>query len=426
MCNYKCEAENNRPLASIWCVTYNHSGYIKDAIEGFLTQKTTFPYEIVIHDDASTDGTQEILREYEKKYPDLIRVIYQEKNIHKRKDRREIMNGIKKRELRGKYVAACEGDDYWIDPYKLQKQVEYLENHKECVMVVHNHIVWDCETGEKTIQNEFGLTGIVSADSIIMCSQPSFQTASFVMRKELCIIDPFFANSCVGDYAIKLYSLSKGYIYYMDDVMSIYRYKANGSWSAKNHDRGKVQIMRYIQSIVFLKEYDKYTLKKYTQYVKARIRFLAYGIYFIAWENKECFDEIVEDLKKELDSMYYPWIYSIVEGFRSGSRIEVQLPDLLEYCKAHKDIWIWGTGTVSDRFSKALEEAGVDIQGYIVTKKDGKDVFHGKEVWEIQDFPYDRKMGIVVAATAWWSYEITEVMCEYGITNYYCGYEKGL
>src|SRR5690625_5413198 len=119
-------AEDVEPLVSISCITYDHEKFISDAIEGFLMQETTFPVEINIHDDASTDNTAKIVREYEKKYPNvLFNVIYQTENQYSKRDGsiRRIQHG----RARGKYYATCEGDDYWIDPLKLQKQFEFLE-----------------------------------------------------------------------------------------------------------------------------------------------------------------------------------------------------------------------------------------------------------------------------------------------------------
>ena len=134
----------NEILVSIWCLTYNHELYIRDAIEGFLAQKTSFGYEIIIHDDASTDKTAEIIREYEQKYPNLIRGIYQEENqFGKNQPSIEWILELEKQNCKGKYIALCEGDDYWIDAQKLQLQVDYLEAHPECIMTVHDTIDMD-------------------------------------------------------------------------------------------------------------------------------------------------------------------------------------------------------------------------------------------------------------------------------------------
>lgn len=121
---------NTSPLmVTIRCVAYNHEPYIRECLEGFVMQKTNFRFEAIVHDDASTDGTANIIREYAEKYPDIIKPIFETENQYSKRDGslRRIMNS----HMKGKYIAMCEGDDYWIDPYKLQKQVDYLEKHAE-------------------------------------------------------------------------------------------------------------------------------------------------------------------------------------------------------------------------------------------------------------------------------------------------------
>ena len=118
------------PLVSISCMTYNHEPYIADAIEGFLLQETDFPFQILVHDDASTDKTAEIVREYEERYPRLIRPYYRTENCFGKPDRFERMAEFRNWHT-GKYIAKCEGDDYWTDPHKLKKQVEIMEANPE-------------------------------------------------------------------------------------------------------------------------------------------------------------------------------------------------------------------------------------------------------------------------------------------------------
>ena len=123
------------PLVSISCTTYNHELYIEDALEGFLFQETNFPFEILIHDDASTDRTADIIREYEARYPTLIKPIYQTENQYSRGNKPGLIN-LKR--AKGEYVALCEGDDYWTDPLKLQIQVDFLEKHPDYVITFHH------------------------------------------------------------------------------------------------------------------------------------------------------------------------------------------------------------------------------------------------------------------------------------------------
>lgn len=125
------------PLVSICCMAYNHASYIRQCLDGFMMQKTNFLFEVLIHDDASTDGTQEIIREYADRYPELINPIYQIENQYSKgiSPLRQILFPMAK----GKYIALCEGDDYWIDPLKLQKQVDFLESHNELTFCVHRY-----------------------------------------------------------------------------------------------------------------------------------------------------------------------------------------------------------------------------------------------------------------------------------------------
>ena len=128
---------DNQIVVSIQCLTYNHALYIRQCLDGFVMQKTNFRFEAIVHDDASTDGTQDIIREYEKKYPDIIKPIYQKENQYSKGIPGFITNLVSSK-CKGKYIAICEGDDYWIDPNKLQMQVDFLESHPEYSMCFHD------------------------------------------------------------------------------------------------------------------------------------------------------------------------------------------------------------------------------------------------------------------------------------------------
>ena len=119
--------ENDILMVSVRCATYNHVNYIRQCLDGFVMQRTNFRFEVIVHDDASTDGTTEIIREYAEKYPDIIKPMYETENQYS-KDVKAMNIRINNR-LTGKYIAICEGDDYWIDPLKLQKQVDFLDDH---------------------------------------------------------------------------------------------------------------------------------------------------------------------------------------------------------------------------------------------------------------------------------------------------------
>lgn len=143
------------PLVSICCITYNHANLIRGCIEGFLMQKTDFPLEVLIHDDCSTDGTTEIIKEYEKKYPDLIFPLYENVNQYSNGKAGEI-DFFNYKRARGKYIAYCEGDDWWTDPNKLQKQVDFLETHPDYSVCYHICRIYETYSGVlRPLYNDF-------------------------------------------------------------------------------------------------------------------------------------------------------------------------------------------------------------------------------------------------------------------------------
>lgn len=141
------EQTDDSIMLTIHCLVYNHEPYIRQCLDGFVKQKTNFSFEAIVHDDASTDHSVDIIREYAQKYPNIIKPVFETENQYS-KHNGSIRN-ILEENTKGKYVAMCEGDDYWIDPYKLQKQVDFLENHPECVYSCHRYLVYNDNTKEK-------------------------------------------------------------------------------------------------------------------------------------------------------------------------------------------------------------------------------------------------------------------------------------
>jgi glycosyltransferase involved in cell wall biosynthesis len=170
---------------SILCLTYNHEQYIKQAIEGFLSQKTSFQFEIIIHDDASTDNTAGIIREYAKQYPKVIRPILQHDNLYCREGFIGIMRTLLDL-ASGKYIAICEGDDYWHDPLKLQKQVDAIEADKNISLVTSDVDILHQKTG-RLVKSVFHRTGNVPKPDEditfdLLTRKYIFVTATFLMR----------------------------------------------------------------------------------------------------------------------------------------------------------------------------------------------------------------------------------------------------
>lgn len=138
--------DNEELMVTIRCLAYNHEPYIRQCLEGFVMQKTNFRFEAIVHDDASTDGTAAIIKEYAEKYPDIIKPIFETENQYSKRDGsiKRIMNA----HTHGKYIAYCEGDDYWTDPLKLQTQIDFLENNLDYSFACHRYNIYGQNTGQ--------------------------------------------------------------------------------------------------------------------------------------------------------------------------------------------------------------------------------------------------------------------------------------
>lgn len=216
-------------LVTICCVTYNHKQYIVQAIEGFLMQKTNFPLEIIICDDASTDGTSEIIKEYERKYSDLIRGVYQTEN--------QYSNGLLPYPnfvwplAKGKYIALCEGDDCWIDSYKLQKQVDFLEKHTDYIACAHESIIrYDesfhtddikCSIAKLPYSDNKHIVTDYSFQEVL--NTVLFQSSTLVFRNKVSEFPDFIKINKLWDVVLFHCLGAKGKIHFLPDIMSIYR-----------------------------------------------------------------------------------------------------------------------------------------------------------------------------------------------------------
>lgn len=222
--------EGTMPLVSIFCITYNHSNYIRQAIEGFLNQKTVFPVEIIVHDDASVDGTAEIVREYEKKFPEKIIPIYQKENQFS-KGMDPFINFLIP-QARGKYVAVCEGDDYWIDPLKLQKQVGTFNKYPDTVICGARAKTWSESKKVFTVT-----TPALDKDITCMTPEQLFFLGDWVKNCTRMIPRELFSSiprEYMMDYRHVHYLMAKnpnGTFRCLDEIVAVYREHAGGVFS---------------------------------------------------------------------------------------------------------------------------------------------------------------------------------------------------
>lgn len=223
------QQDNFIPLVTIRCITYNHEPYIRQCLEGFVMQKTTFPFEAVVHDDASTDGTAEIIREYAEKYPDIIKPIYETENQYSKHN--GSLTKIMDAHMRGKYIAMCEGDDYWIDPLKLQKQVDFLESHPDFGMCYTNFNLYRQKQQKMVYSIYESLSSLYPSNFSLenyIYSQGFACPASWLYRKELRDSFKPEIRTLDGTFLLFAHFLYVTKVHYINEVTTVYRYHDKG------------------------------------------------------------------------------------------------------------------------------------------------------------------------------------------------------
>lgn len=236
--------DESKIMVTIRCITYNHVKYIRQCLEGFIMQKTNFRYIAVVHDDASTDGTAEIVREYAIRYPDIIKPILQKENQYSKgyENIRKILDD----NTHSKYIAICEGDDYWTDPLKLQKQFNWLEDHQDYSACFHRAIIHyeDSDTPDELCGDidDRDYTGL---EIFQFSRRPS--TASFFMRSKIYESNVYKAflesHLSFGDTPTFLSCAHEGKIRGMSDIMSVYRKHSQGLTNTFNS--GTKEMLRF-------------------------------------------------------------------------------------------------------------------------------------------------------------------------------------
>lgn len=254
----------DEPIVSVICITYNHEKYIRDAIEGFLIQKTRFPIEIYIHDDCSTDNTPRIIQEYAGKHYKLIKPIYQSVNQYSLGKK---ITPIVLPYCTTKYIALCEGDDYWTDPFKLQKQVDFLEKHPECALCFHAvGIISEIAGQGPRIATPHKKKTIYTLKDLLRGN--FIHTCSVMFRRGLFGEFPnWFYRAAAADWPLHILNAQHGDIGYIDEVMGVYRIHGGGIYSSKK-DIDQVQGM--IETYPFINAHLNF---RYNFLIKSRMYF---------------------------------------------------------------------------------------------------------------------------------------------------------
>lgn len=248
--------ENKKIIVSIICNVYNQERYIRQALDGVIKQKTRFAFEILVHDDASTDNTPNIIREYEKRYPEIIKPLYQSENQYSKGI--SITNVYQLPRAKGRYIAFCEGDDYWSDENKLELQVDALEENPDINICAHTVSI---EKGNVMagVVRPYSKNTIIRPQQVILNGGSFVGTCSIMYKKSMDDDMPCFRKKYSMDYTIQIHGALKGGLLYIDKNMGVYRIGSQGSWTEIVLRNPQKAVQHYNQMIKIMNEIDKET-----------------------------------------------------------------------------------------------------------------------------------------------------------------------
>lgn len=378
----------NDVLVSINCIAYNHQDYIHDAIEGFLMQITNFKFEVLIHDDASTDNTAKIIKEYQLKYPEIIKPIYQLENQYSMGRKPSFINLER---AKGRYIAYCEGDDYWTDPYKLQKQVDFMEVNREYSMCGHATKVIDVTVNEEinAFYKKYGQN--MELPFSLLIEGLVFQTGTMVIRSKYIKngYPKFYTNSPTGDEALQLWMAHMGKVYYFDDVMSVYRKFTQGSWGVRNYRTELQRIEHGNKLIDMLMEFNNFSNAKHDNVIGKRIEHLTRQNQYLKTTPFYKFSNKVLDTK----------IPSYINNFKESEN------------------YIFGAGTDGLKLQTYFEKMGINFKGFIDNNSLlNNKIVNGKPVFTLETI--NRNSNIFISAPHW-AEEIINQLTREGFNNYF-------
>lgn len=315
-----------KPLVAIHCLVYNHAPYLRDCLEGFVMQQTNFPFVAVVHDDASTDNSAAIIREYEQKYPHIFKPIYEIESIYKKGGFGAIDNVMLHaiNATNAKYVAMCEGDDYWTDPLKLQKQVDFLEANSEYVLCCHRYKIYNQNDGTWDKDYVHQLFEI-SPNGFSFSNQENFKvwitkTLTLLIRQDALRKMPSKKGfKYWRDVHMNYYLLKQGKGFCMPLEGSVYRRQQGGIFSALQQTQQRrigmkiwYELLKYNQDDEILVTFYKNQHNNYRDYIRSRIhnretKDLVVDIRTLLWLDYHFkgITEVMFSIKKMMLSMKY-------------------------------------------------------------------------------------------------------------------------
>ena len=348
-----------KPQVSVFVPTYNHKDYIAQALESILMQEVSFPYEIIIHDDASTDGTTEIVKEYERLYPNIIKCVYQTEN-QRSQGKLSATWDCHFSMCTGKYCAMLEGDDYWSDHQKLQRQYDFMESHPQYSLYMHNAWRLDVQTGEKVLLNTFPKSGCYSQMEQVKCGLgtkfPATGSFFFIMEYLREYFPRFAIETGVGDYPIRQVLADHGKVYYDERPMSVYRYMTKGSFMKSIRDNMDAYVNYITKMCVFYKRFNEYLGNRFQDIYSEKIDSDILGMAAATYDCQE--KALGIDNRWLVDKLNT--CYELLTGDQWIGSVKKQL--------ARTDaVWIYGTSTLAAICKSSLEQAGIKVSGFVVS-----------------------------------------------------------
>ncbi|MBR4809347.1 MAG: glycosyltransferase [Bacteroidales bacterium] len=251
---------------TVICLAYNHEKWIRDALESFVSQRTPWPVEVLVHDDASTDGTADIIREYESRYPEMIYGFYAPRN--RLSEGVVISREILYPYIRGEFVALCEGDDYWSSPDKLRLQVEALEKHPDadiCACAARRErpdgsVIYDAPYRRDTL---------IPVEKVIIGGGGYVVTCSLLCRRDAYMLQTPMREALYNDFALQIQGSLRGGMVYLGKCMAVYRQGLPGSWTRRHHGAAHSAYRVLIRNM--LRALDSYTGGRYSAVIERRI-----------------------------------------------------------------------------------------------------------------------------------------------------------
>ncbi len=252
-----------QPLVSVRVVTYNQEKYLAQCLEGILMQRTDFPFEIIIGEDCSTDRTRAIVVAYQQKYPEKIKALLQPQNLGGGHNNLQVQQACQ-----GKYHAMCEGDDYWIDPLKLQKQVDFMEAHPDISLCFHNAFTLDEFHAAVRLFFETPPGETLDFEAVCQIKTP---TASVMARSSiLATLPDWRLKIWCGDVVFRLWCAHHGNLGYLDKVMSVYRVHPGGAVARNSRQENKRKTSE--EEVFLYKQLDRDTNYLHTVALQAQVK----------------------------------------------------------------------------------------------------------------------------------------------------------